>query len=47
MNIADQAAQSAEKEIKRQQESFRIAIISKDLASKFWRKNNPIKKKEK
>jgi len=33
----------ATKKEKREAEAFRIAIIAKDIASKFWRKNHPVK----
>lgn len=31
------------KKEQREQESFRISIISKEIASAFWRKNHPVK----
>ena len=34
----------ATKKEKREAEAFRIAIIAKEMASAFWRKNHPIKK---
>ena len=32
------------KEEKKKEEAYRVAVIAKQLASNFWRKNHPIKK---